>query len=111
MGKQSVAFNKARAITQSIAHWERMVAWAKGQGDSRIGGYGYGPMCAELNESPTGLYCALCKINHDFCYGCPLDTVGNCNLDDSLYRMAYYSVYWPDFVKHGKRLIKQLKSL
>ena len=98
------------AIQKSIAHWERMVKWAD---DREPGTCKFSTMHDLLGEIPTSGYCSLCKFDSsNDCNMCPLfREYGYCDWVGESYYEACHSQSWTGFVKHGKRLIEQLKSL
>ncbi len=113
------------AIKLSIAHWERMVKWSADKNNKRGRRYNKYHECkyvtamlAEIGEAPTSRHCALCGEYEHTCFGkpcrgCPLgEKYGSCyETNKNAYMKAHLSESWPEFVKHGKRLIKQLESL
>ncbi len=111
------------AIKESISHWERMVEWAGDKRNKRGRKYDkyseskYVSIMKEaIGEGPTSHDCPLCMMYH-YCdvvpFDCPLYLkYGSCHeAGANAYHKAHFSESWPEFVKHGKRLIKQLRSL
>lgn len=96
------------AVADCIAHWERMIKWAR----MRKGGspeIRYFEMKDEIGEHPTSEYCALCKMFfRDKCAGCPL---GTCEDTDSLYQKVMHTETWGAWVLAAKKLLARLREI
>ncbi len=101
------------AIKGSIAHWERMVKWADEQPPLDL--VSWDNMEFAIKELPNAEGCYLCRVyNMGFegCPACPLAIeYGWCTNSTNAFYDADSARHWHGFVKHGKRLIEQLKSL
>jgi len=105
---------EAEAIKDSIAHWERMIAWAKKQPkkDAPSGEV----METAIGEHWGNKYCALCKeyLGIGTCRDCPLaKKYGECG--SYSYNNAWYFVagsrMWGEWLKNAERMLEQLRSL
>lgn len=90
------------ALKQSIAHWKRMRAYARGF----------------KTETPSAEYCALCKLFD--CSECPLGTCGGTTTKDdgwqaSIWQDAHQKydacmVYAEMFARSATKMIRKLES-
>lgn len=98
-------------LAESIAHWERMLKWARQQkplykADSL-------EMKESLGESWDGSDCPLCK-NYRFCKGCPLfEQQGDvCDgFNNTAWSKIHKSRNWSEWVINAVRMIETLKNV
>jgi hypothetical protein len=102
------------AIVESIAHWKRMVAWARDKRNKRgrkVTGM-YHLMTQAIGEYPSSRDCALCRYSGNYCSNCLLAKKhGDCFAKTNAYQDANLATSWIKFAKHGDRMISQLESL
>lgn len=102
-----------QAVKDSVAHWERMIAWARAQEpDSSYSSY---EMQDDIGESPTGSFCALCEVCYDSttedetsCEGCPCP---RCDDFESPWKTARHSPTYKEFVVNATEMKCVLESL
>jgi len=101
---------KKQAIADSIAHWERMVQWAKEQPKEDNTDYLY--MFRKIKEGWYGDYCALCHYA-EICDNCPTTKASHpeCNSMRSTWKKVSNSKTWGEWVKNAEKMLKLLKSL
>lgn len=107
--------NEKQIVLDSIKHHERMQKWVKKQDKNSR------PDCLkmvnEINENWFGNHCALCEVFFEeelSCSNCLLfKKYGKCF--DSASKNAWWNIdnseTWKEWLKWGKKLVKQLKSL
>jgi hypothetical protein len=109
--------NKTRqAIEVSIAHWERMIAWAKMEPEEEPPAEGY--MRARLGENWYSYSCALCKMfGHPSQAGicgsvsCPLALMGQkCSDDGSCWESVSEAATWREWISHARRMLGLLRD-
>jgi hypothetical protein len=109
---------KRQAIKESIAHWKRMIKWAKTQ-PVRSKKY-IAEMSRYINESPSIWDCSLCtKYISRTCStyicsnSCPLikNYRLSCFHDDSLYHKVADTKTWGAWVKRAEKMLRALKDL
>jgi hypothetical protein len=106
------------AIDNSIAHWERMIAWAKRQ--PRSAKVSPVKMRDEIAETWDGVHCSLCRLFRCDCISCPLERFyGHCG---SLYTENAWAAVartwakksgpqtWRTWLKHANVMLNQLKT-
>jgi len=101
-----------QAIKKTIAHWERMIKWAKKQNHYNF--VNKNEMMNEIGECWDSRYCDLCiKYNKNRCAKCPLKRkYGGCIMrTDNLWFSVATSRIWDEWIDNAKDFLKQLKSL
>ena len=100
---------KKEAILKSIAHWERMIEWAKKQ--KKEAGFNVFYMSENGGENIGASGCSLCSEYG--CHACPLYIAyGYCSPNESNnYFKTRESKTYGIFVKNATLMLKQLKSL
>ena len=75
--------NISGLLDDTIAHWERMIAWVKKQPQNKF--VSYSLMLSRLKEAWMGADCPLCKAFHTTkafthpCGNCPLNIGVSCS--------------------------------
>jgi len=104
---------KKQAIKKAIAHWERMIRWAKKQNKKEFPSLF--SMSNDIKEAWKGKDCELCKQfqnKADGCSNCPLyKKYNNCNTVHNLWFAVSFSRTWKEWVKNAKKFLKQIESL
>jgi len=100
---------KQQAIRESIAHWERMIAWVKTQPKRKE------PddikMTNQIGENWYSDYCPLCSLYHEGgepCTRCPLHIKWGSKI---AWFLVDISPTWDEWLRHARKMLRQLKSL
>jgi len=100
-----------KAVAESIAHWKRMISWARrqdqpGKPDAYV-------MYAAINEDWFGDFCPLCGRTYDAgCDSCPLSLSGNnCNNNGSSWNVVDNSETWEEWIANAELMQNALKNL
>lgn len=106
---------KKQAINNSIAHWKRMIKWARKQPVNRK------PDIINMFKAIGEIWhdddCALCqKYYHEFkgCDDCPLNKAfGECSSskNNNLWFTVIKSKSWGIWIVNAEAFLKQLESL
>jgi len=104
---------KQQAIRESIAHWERMIAWVEKQ--PKIEEPDRIEMEYQIGEDWYAKHCPLCKLYYrdELCTNCPLKAeYGKCDNDGrNAWHLVSSSPTWAEWLRHAKKMLEQLKSL
>lgn len=99
-----------KLLDESIAHWDRMIRWARTQPqDGKV----YDEyMFDEIKERWNADYCSLCLEYYDSCEGCPLREAGNyCEDDCSAWRAVCCSAKWDKWVEKAEEMLAVLENI
>lgn len=102
---------KTKAIQDSIAHWERMIAYVKTLDKEQDSNRHY--LKDKINEAWLGYDCPLCTLYEDDCSTCPLYNYEQteCDDEDSLWQNVNDSTTWGDWIVNANRMLNALKAI
>lgn len=109
---------------ETLAHYERMIAWAEKQGDSECAEFELVPdvMFEDIGEAWEAQHCPICSFYHvgrrewtafpTGCRNCPLSLSDNdCNDADSFWVKMDDSESWSNWIIYAKKLYEVIKQL
>lgn len=96
-----------KAKDEAIAHWDRMIVWAKKQNPNETA-YSF-KMWREIDENWSGEYCALCKLFPGACSKCPMPV--KCSSDNSVWAEVYSASTWGEWVTAADKMPETLRAL
>ena len=113
--------DERKVIEDTVAHWEKMIAWADKQGEMwqrSAGEFGLNQnvtdMYEAIGEIPGSLHCPLCQT-YKRCTDCPLSKkFGSCNDGaGNLYRDTSMERHrsWSQWTKAARTFLEQIKGL
>lgn len=112
------------AVNDSIAHWERMIAWVKTRPPKEY--VSRDSITRELGENWSGYYCAVCKVFVDGCYDfdgcsetvCPMVMPGRpdcgsvtCDESPNSWNRLCKTHTWEQWLFHAEKILKHLKGV
>jgi len=105
--------SERNTILETIAHWDRMIDWAKKREKRWM--VSRGDMCYDVGENWRGEHCPLCvKYKADYvCGKCPLlEKYGRCGYGrKNLWLKVHLSETWGTWVKNAEKFREQIASL
>ena len=95
--------------TQCIAHYKRMIDWAKTQDPGGKASLYY--MKEATHERWTNTYCKLCIDYDTHCAYCPMSAIDQCCMEqDSIWKAMGRSYYWGEWLIHAEELLELFKD-
>ena len=113
-----MSISKKEAISRTIAHWEKMIKWAKKQPEHYL--TSIGAIHNGINQTWYGDYCPLCDKYYKgsktklTCKKCPLKIkYGKCGRSKirNKWHNVSFSYNWKDWVENAEVFLAQLKRL
>ncbi|KKL05768.1 hypothetical protein LCGC14_2602740 [marine sediment metagenome] len=104
---------KKELTEKVIAHWERMIEWAKKQPSNNNASIL--EMEDSINESWRGAYCNYCIKYHssqsENCTKCPIMLKYNKKCEDIGWAKAAFSKNWKQWIVNAGSFLEKLKQL